>query len=82
MMSMDAFYWNGKPVEIVGQRLDLTWLQTVIALSVAVFTFIAALATSVQAWTAYHEWACKVHWPVYAVCPSEPPLPNTRKEPG
>ena len=68
-------YWNGKPVEIVGQRLDLTWVQAAIALSVAVFTLIVALATSVQAWTAYHDWACKVRWPVYVACPSEPPLP-------
>src|SRR6476661_4327189 len=37
-------YWNGKPVEIVSQRLDLTWVQTAIALSVAIFTSIAALA--------------------------------------
>jgi hypothetical protein len=68
-------YWNGKPVEIVSQRLDLTWTQTAIALSVAVFTFIAALATSVQAWTAYHDWACRVGWPVATKCPPPPPVP-------
>jgi hypothetical protein len=68
-------YWNGKPVEIVSQRLDLTWVQTAIALLVAVFTFIAALATSVQAWTAYHDWACKVGWPVAAKCPPQTPVP-------
>jgi hypothetical protein len=68
-------YWNGKPVEIVSQRLDLTWIQTAIALSVAVFTFIAALATSVQAWTAYHDWACRVGWPVATKCPPPPPVP-------
>lgn len=68
-------YWNGKPVEIVSQRLDLTWVQTVIALAVAVCTFIAAIATSVQAWTTYHDWACKVGWPVATKCPPPPPVP-------
>jgi hypothetical protein len=24
-------YWNGKPVEIIGRRIDLTWTQTVVA---------------------------------------------------
>jgi hypothetical protein len=38
-------YWNGKPVEIVGQRLDLTRAQMGVAIAVAVFTVIAALAT-------------------------------------
>jgi hypothetical protein len=68
-------YWNGKPVEIIGRRLDLTKWQNFIAITVAVFTGIAALATSVQAWTAYHDWACKtqVHWPVFK-CPPESPL--------
>jgi len=55
-------YWNGKPVEIIGQRLDLTWPQFIIAVVVAVATVIAAIATSVQAWTAYSDWACKVGW--------------------
>ena len=72
-------HWNGKPVEIVGQRLDLTLTQTLIALSVAIFTFIAAVSTAVQAWTAYHEWACKVGWPVVAKCPSKPVLPIVRE---
>jgi hypothetical protein len=52
-------YWDGKPVEIISQRLDLTRTQTFIGLSVAIFTLIAALATVVQAWTAYHEWHAK-----------------------
>jgi hypothetical protein len=68
-------YWNGRPVEIVSQRLDLTKLQIGIALFVAGSTFIAAIATSVQAWTAYHDWACKVGWPVVAKCPPPPPVP-------
>jgi hypothetical protein len=65
-------YWDGKPVEIISQRLDLTKAQTFIAASVAIFTLIAALATTVQAWTAYSDWACKVRWPVLATCPPEP----------
>jgi hypothetical protein len=68
-------HWNGKPVEIISQRLDLTRVQTAIALLVAVFTGIAALATSVQAWTTYHDWACKVGWPVATKCPPPPPVP-------
>ena len=64
-------HWNGKPVEIIGQRLDLTYVQTGIAIAVAVFTFIAATATTVQAWTAYHDWACKVGWAVAVMCPSK-----------
>jgi hypothetical protein len=59
-------YWNGKPVEIVSQRLDLTWAQFVIAVVVAAATVVAALATAVQAWTAYNDWACKTGWP--AIC--------------
>jgi hypothetical protein len=67
-------HWNGKPIEIVGQRLDLTWPQFFIALVVAVAIIVAAVATSVQAWTAYHDWACKVGWPVYAKCGPERPV--------
>src|SRR5262249_36303244 len=44
-------YWNGKPVEIIGQRLDLTRTQAWVAIAVAVFTAIAALGTAVQGWT-------------------------------
>ena len=62
-------YWNGKPVEIVGRRLDLTWSQFFVALIVAVGTVVAALATSVQAWTSYHDWACKVDLPAVIQCP-------------
>jgi len=69
--STGRLYWNGKPVEIVGQRLDLTRPQFFVAAIVAVATVVAALATTVQAWTAYHDWACKANWPVYAKCPTE-----------
>jgi hypothetical protein len=52
-------YWNGKPVEIVGRRIDLTTTQNVIAISVAIFTALAAAGTLVQAAVTYHDWACK-----------------------
>ncbi len=52
-------HWDGKPVEIVGSRLDLTRGQRITAIVVASATVVAALATGVQAWTAYDEWACK-----------------------
>jgi hypothetical protein len=66
-------YWDGRPVEIVGQRLDLTKTQAFVAIAVAVFTGIAAIATAVQAWTAYHDWACKTEWPTFAACPPSSP---------
>src|SRR5438067_2288949 len=44
-------YWNGRPVEIIGQRLDLTWPQLWVAIAVAVFTFVAAGAGAFQAWS-------------------------------
>ncbi len=70
-----GLYWNGKPVEIVGRRLDLTLPQLIIAVVVAVATVIAAIAASVQSWTAYHDWACKVNWPVWVACPpTKPPI--------
>jgi hypothetical protein len=37
------FYWDGKPVEIIGQRLDLTWPQFLVAILIMIFTGIAAL---------------------------------------
>lgn len=64
-------YWNGKPVEIIGHRLDLTRPQFFVAVVVAAATVIAAAATAVQAWTAYHDWACKVHWPIAVACPAK-----------
>jgi len=38
-------HWNGKPVEIVGRRLDLTKTQTGVAIAVAIFTALAAAGT-------------------------------------
>jgi hypothetical protein len=30
-------YWNGRPVEIIGQRLDLTWWQNIVAIGILIF---------------------------------------------
>jgi hypothetical protein len=65
-------YWNGKPLEI-RQHLDLSKGQAIFA---AVMTLIIALATFVQGWTAYHEWACKVDWPTAVACPKPPSVPD------
>ena len=62
-------YWDGKPVEIIGRRLDLTRSQFAVAVIVAIATVIAALTTTVQAWTAYRDMACAVNWPAWPACP-------------
>jgi hypothetical protein len=69
-------HWDGKPVEIIGSRIDLTKGQFFLALGVFVFTAIAAIAAVAQGWAAYNDWACKVHWP--AVC--APPVPLSAAE--
>jgi hypothetical protein len=61
-------HWHGKPVEIIGRRLDLTRSQLVVAVVIASATVIATMATTVQAWTAYHDMACQVNWPVWPTC--------------
>jgi hypothetical protein len=63
--SRQRLYWDGKRVKT---GLDLTWFQTLLAVVVAASTLLGAFATCVQAWTAYHDWACKVRWPVAAKC--------------
>jgi hypothetical protein len=65
-------HWDGRPVEIVGRRLDLTTMQTVVGIAVAGLTLVIALATVVQAAVAYHDWACKTGWPT--LCVSCPPV--------
>jgi len=62
-------YWNGKPVEIIGRRLDLTTTQNAIAIVVALFTAVAAVGTLAQGWTAYHDWACRNKRPSIIACP-------------
>ncbi|MCP3475639.1 hypothetical protein NLM33_35795 [Bradyrhizobium sp. CCGUVB1N3] len=68
-------YWNGRPVEIIGQRLDLTWAQTAIAIVVAVFTGVAAIGTTAQGWVAYHDWACRNKQPAIMACPAAQAAP-------
>ena len=61
-------YWNGKPVEIVGRRLDLTTGQNIWAGIVAAFAIIGAAGTFVQAAVAYQDWACKTGRPSIISC--------------
>jgi hypothetical protein len=64
-------YWDGKPVEIIGQRLDLTWPQFLVAILIMIFTGIAALGTLVQAGVDYQDWACQTGHPSLIACPSD-----------
>ena len=68
--SVGRLYWNGRPVEIVGRRLDLTTTQTAVGIAVAGLTLVIAVAASVQAAVAYHDWACKTGWPSFVTCPA------------
>jgi hypothetical protein len=61
-------YWNGKPVDIIGRRLDLTTKQSFLAIAVAVFTVFAGAGTIVQAAVASHDWACKTGRPSIISC--------------
>jgi hypothetical protein len=62
-------HWNGKPVEIIGRRLDLTRTQAVVGLVVAFFTIVGGIGAAVQGWAAYHDWACKNKRPSIIACP-------------
>jgi hypothetical protein len=63
-------HWNGKPVEIIGRRLDLTWGQFWIAVAVAIFTAVGGIGAAVQGWTAYHDWACRNKRASILACPA------------
>jgi hypothetical protein len=54
-------------LETDAERIDLTWTQTVIAIAVAIFTAIGALA---QGGVAYHDWACRNKMPSGISCPA------------
>jgi hypothetical protein len=69
-------YWDGKPVEIIGQRLDLTWPQFLVAILIMIFIGIAALGTIVQAAVDYQDWACQTGHPSLIACP-----PDTTDQP-
>ena len=64
-------YWNGRPVEIIGRRLDLTKTQAIVAWVLAFLTLVIAFATSVQAAVAYHDWACRTGWRSFVACPTD-----------
>ncbi len=63
-------HWNGRPVEIIGRRLDLTRTQAWIAIIVAVFTVIGAIGAAAQGWAAYHDWACRNNARAFVACPA------------
>jgi hypothetical protein len=64
-------YWNGKPVEIIGRRLDLTRGQFFLAVVVALFTAVGAIGAAAQGWAAYHDWACRNKLPAAISCPTK-----------
>lgn len=63
-------YWNGKPVEIIGRRVDLTRGQSIFAVVVAIFTIVGSIGAAAQGWAAYHDWACRNKQPALLSCPS------------
>jgi len=63
-------HWNGKPVEIIGRRLDLTGYQIFLATVVAIFTVVGGIGAAAQGWAAYHDWACKNKQPTLLSCPT------------
>jgi hypothetical protein len=68
-------HWNGKPVEIIGRRLDLTWTQAVFGFLVAIFTVVGGIGAAVQGWAAYHDWACRNKRPSIVACPAAVNIP-------
>jgi hypothetical protein len=70
--------WNGKPVEIVGRRPDLTFGQFFIALVVAIFTVVGGIGAAAQGWAAYHDWACRNEQPSLVACPSPVGAPGAK----
>lgn len=63
-------HWNGKPVEIVGRRLDLTNFQIFLAVVVALFTVVGGVGAAAQGWAAYHDWACRNGQHAFVACPA------------
>jgi hypothetical protein len=55
-------YWQGRPVEIIGQRLVLSFWQRVYALILGAGAFAAFVVTLAQGLTALADWMCKVQW--------------------
>jgi hypothetical protein len=74
-MGVDAdgrLYWHGKPVEIIGQRLELTFWQKVWAIILAVGAFSAFVVTLLEGSTVLIDWMCKVGWIVTSTVCSPP----------
>lgn len=55
-------YWDGKPVEIIGQRIELTFGQKVYAFIIGAGALATFFVTILQGMTSIVEWMCKVHW--------------------
>ncbi len=53
-------YWDGKPVEIIGQRIVLTFAQKIWAVIFAIAGLLAAAGAFAQGWVAFNEWGCKI----------------------
>ena len=72
-------HWNGKPAEIIGRRLDLTWTQALFGFLVAIFTVVGGIGAAAQGWAAYRDWACRNKRPSIITCPIiEIPAPPPR----
>jgi hypothetical protein len=67
-------YWNGKLLEF-RQQLKLTKIQSWFASIVALATLFGMVATCLQGWTAYSDWACKFDRHVLVSCPPPAPQP-------
>ncbi|MBR1277461.1 hypothetical protein [Bradyrhizobium sp. AUGA SZCCT0283] len=63
-------YWDGRPVEIIGRRLDLTNFQIFLAVVVALFTVVGGIGAAAQGWAAYHDWACRNKQRAFLACPA------------
>jgi hypothetical protein len=63
-------HWDGKPIEIIGRRLDLTNFQLFLAVIVAFFTVVGGVGTAAQGWAAYHDWACRNKQRSFLACPA------------
>jgi hypothetical protein len=74
-------YWNGKPVEIIGRRLDLTWTQALFGFLVAIFTVVGGVGAAAQGWAAYHDWVCRNKRPSIIACPVSIDEPARRSWP-
>lgn len=55
-------YWHGKPVEIIGQRLVLTFRARVYALILGAGALATFLATTGDGLTAVADCLCRVQW--------------------